>query len=104
MEYPTTGITEFNTINETSVSVSSTSSTSVLAARNTRVFTRLTNKGLYAIFLGLGTTATKTRGIRLGKDETYEFNREKIWRGAINAISNTAQGAQALVISEGYTS
>ena len=101
MDYPTTGGTEYNTINETGVRFSTTTSTQVLAARSTRVYCRITNEGALA-YVSLGLTADKTRGIRIGNNETWETDRDNIWRGAINGISNTATNSK-IIVSEGYT-
>ena len=102
MDYPTTGTTEYNTINETGVRLSATTSTGILSARATRLYCRITNEGAWA-YVSLGGVASKLRGIRLGNYETWVSDRDNIWRGAINGISNTATSSK-IIISEGYTS
>ena len=103
MEYPKEGIIEFNTITNTTVVISSTTSTVALATNARRVYARFTNRGGRLIYLGLGVDASKTGGLILARDEIWETTQNGLYRGAINAISNTAYTAQNLRVFEGYT-
>ena len=107
VDYPTQGVPEFNTINETSVTLSSTSSTAVLSAKGNRLWLRLYNadlSGSSQAFIALGTTAAKTRGMRLARGGELILKGDGIWKGAINAIANTANANNKIFVSEGYVS
>ena len=105
MDYPTTGFSEFNNAyNHTALSISSTTSTTILPALSTRTFARFQNNGGNSIYLGFGVAAVKEKGFRLMPSESVEFYGNKLYRGAINGISNTASSAQKIVPFEGYIS
>jgi hypothetical protein len=104
MDYPTTGTTEFNTVNETSIRISATVSTAVVSARSTRTYLRIFNDGTDDICLGLGTTANTSRGLRIAAGTSWVSDRDNIWRGTINAIAATAADTERLYILEGYVS
>jgi len=102
MEYPTAGTYEYTAINATAMTISSTVSTEVFAANAERVGVRIINNGPYLAYLGIGEDASKTKGIKLIRDASWEMTREKLFRGTINAISNTASAAKGLVVRDEY--
>ncbi len=102
MEYPKEGLSEYNTVTTTGITISSTVSTQLFAANARRVYARITNKGVPGIYIGLGVAASTSSGFRLNRNETWETTRNGLFRGAINAISNTASDPVVLAL-EGYT-
>ncbi len=103
MDYPKDKITEFNTVSETGVHVSSTTGgTQVLASNSARVYARLKNVGTYRMVISNGKTPDKSRGILLERDEVYEMKPDTLWRGAVKAISNTVGANQTMMVEEGY--
>lgn len=78
------------------------SSTLVLSANPQRVFARFTNDSDEEIYLMLGETAKKNRGIRLDKatnpNNFWEINNDNRYIGSVYAICSS--GNKNLVISE----
>jgi len=102
MAYPTEGTTEYTSINSTAMTLSGTTSEQIFAANAERTNMRITNNGPYLIFLGLGLAASKTKGIKLVRDATWEMDTTNIFRGIVNGISNTVSAAQDVTVQDGY--
>ena len=104
MEYPTTGTYEYNTVNTTGMTISGTVSTQVFSSNPRRIYARIRNDGPNLAYIGVGVEASKTKGELLIRGATWETDRNKIYRGTINAIANTAATSQRLSVLDGYIS
>jgi len=80
------------------VSASTTASTLVLSANNTRQYARITNVSANGIYLGLGTTSVFGSGILLAAGANYEINPLNSFKGAIYAIATSS--ASNLAVTE----
>lgn len=83
------------TINDTVVA-SSTASTLVLDANNTRQYARITNISANGVYLGLGTTSVFYKGILLPAGGNYEINPLNSFKGAIYAIATSSDSNLAV--------
>lgn len=74
--------------------------TVALAANRLRVHAVFVNDSVQTIYLGLGVAAVMNDGIRLNANGgSYEINRDNLFLGAVNAISNL--GAATITVAEG---
>jgi hypothetical protein len=86
----TTGENSFYgvTINDT-IAASSTASTLILSANNTRQYARISNLSTDDVYLALGTTSVASKGILLTTKASYEINPLNSFKGAVYAIAST---------------
>jgi hypothetical protein len=94
---------QFFKVTNTKVDVAN-STTTVLAANNDRSFARFSNDSDEAIYLCLGGDAVMNEGIRLAPgttayDNTFEINKNNLFKGVINAICSS--GSKNLCVVEG---
>lgn len=73
-----------------SSTVSTTTSTSILATSSGRTYARITNDGPYTVYLAIGQAAVKGRGIVLAAGEAFVIDQNNLFSGAVNGVASTS--------------
>jgi hypothetical protein len=88
------GSTDFNTIRTTPTNTSAvcgTNSTLLISTSTDRVYTAIVNDGSSTVYLGLGTDAVGSNGIRLNAGGgSYEIGPDNLFSGAIYCIGSSS--------------
>lgn len=71
----------------TAISVSSATSTRLLASGAARVYAIFTNNGTSTVFISIGSPALANRGITLFASSSYDISQKNLYIGQVNAIA-----------------
>lgn len=88
------------TITNSSVNVASASSTTVFSANSASKYRVIVNNCNYDIYLGIGTTAIKGKGVRLNRQGgSFEMDTDNMIRRSISAIASTSDGTDTCAVT-----